>query len=288
MLVLGAGVAVLAVGCLLAFMDKGASVILPTYLFGFALILLGSPLGSKIANLSVSGTGLNVDFHTREVTNGRGATPAWPEVLRRRLAEIGEELDARLDQVRSDLNQLTSDVMDLASRGSGAEDILARLRRLEARGASDAQAEAPSLLSTSPVTLRVNDQLESYADVVAKLEASDYRYRQGDTFGSTSKPGGRPRQFVLSFGDGVPLAHIRRVTHMLEEFGLERIDYAGSGISGENLYTLYVGSYIYEIREVPSLDGPLMKLLDDPGTDIESFAQAVEASSGPINPLGIG
>jgi hypothetical protein len=119
-LAVSAGVLIACSGVVLSWYQKSGAGIWATYVFGFLLVLIGSPLRANLSALSVSGKGLQVSFRAVE------ASPEQLTAIENRARSAIVSLTAdKANQVNGETRQL----VDKASQGV-VEQLLPFIRSL--------------------------------------------------------------------------------------------------------------------------------------------------------------
>jgi len=128
-------------------------------------------------------------------------------------------------------------------------------------------------LPVSPnVRVSINDLLPFYSELRTELEDAGILINK--TFGSTSEEPKVPSQFILSFGDDVPLPLIKTALRVCSRRGLHGIANSGTSISRGQLY---VGAYSYDKpdKKFLTLTPELIKQLTSEKTTVTEFLKLI-------------
>ena len=202
------GIVLCLSGILLAWHKKGTGVFL-TFIFGFSLIIITSPLGERLRSLSISKTGISIDIETGEV--------------------ISESPSVLLNTVQAESSPTGTDRVDATEKESTEID---RNKAKHFSVKADITTDRENL-NWSQISVELNKSSIEAQGVYAALTKAGIVI---DRIYGISEP----ERFVLAFGPNVPVANIQTLLHALENIEIEAVRYSSDQT---HEHRVFIGSY---------------------------------------------
>ena len=127
--------------------------------------------------------------------------------------------------------------------------------------------------------ITINDMLPSYSALIADLQKVGIRLQQ--TFGSTSENPRIPKPFVVSFGEGAPIATLKNILRVAQKHGIEGLAFARNMDFSAN--RIYIGAYSYDDpkNQFLRLTEDNIRFLTSPETTDEEFLSKIPFRENP-------
>ncbi len=206
--------------------------------------------------------------HLDKITGARKEKAPKNDDFINTLKEIQESSHDQFEQISKNLEDVSKSLSEVNSTSFDTQSVIEKLSKTKE---SIEYIEREKYKRS--IKIAINEKIPSYHDITKKLVQSGFSINY--IFGRK-----KPESLTISYLSDIKKEYLAEIYMILEPYGFNRIDYAGSRSSPDKS-DIYIGSYVDEFPDAePSvvIDGDIKKALLDPDASLEQLNKCIVLS----------